>query len=252
MARPLKLNAVIAVEKGVKSRSLGVVSELYKTIQKPELFDGFVRTYSKLNEEDPDLPLDRKVVQFRMQDVLSALRLSKSELIDVLAQVDVGNTQARASVWVDGKEILPELPATTLLSLEKELIDLRSFVSQIPVLDNAETWKAERDDNTGYWITDVTSVHRTKKIVKSLVLIQPTKEHPGQAQAIQEDIVAGFWNTVKHSGAMKKLEKEAIAARVEKLLIAVKKAREEANGDTPVPEAPGIGAKLFDFIFEGR
>lgn len=252
MAKQLKLNACIAVEKGIKSRSCSVVSELYKTIQKPELFEGLVRIYRKRDDADVDLPSERKVVQFRMQDILGALRLSKSELIDVVAQVDIANTQAKASVWVDGKEIFSDLPTTTLLSLEKELTDLRTFVEKIPLLDNAESWKPKQDDNTGLWLTETSSTHRSKKIMKSLVLIEPTKEHPGQAQLVQEDIIAGYWDTVKHSGAMKKLEKEGIAARIEKLLIAVKQAREEANGATVAPEAPGIGAKLFDFIFEGR
>ena len=39
----------------------------------------------------------------------------------------------------------------------------------------------------------------------------------------------GFWHTVRHSGAMPKPEKDKILDRVEKLIIAVKEAREKAN-----------------------
>ncbi|MDQ3812829.1 MAG: hypothetical protein M3347_02630 [Armatimonadota bacterium] len=39
-----KLNQVVAIEKGVKSRVYGEVTELHKTSQKPELFNGFIKT----------------------------------------------------------------------------------------------------------------------------------------------------------------------------------------------------------------
>ena len=250
MAKLLKLNACIAVAKGIKSRSLSVVSDLYKTIQKPELFDGLTRTYRKLDDGDVDLPSERKVVQFRMKDILSALRVSKSELIDIIAQVEIGNTQGKAAVWIDGQELLPELPAIVLLPLEKELLDIRTFVEKIPVLDNAEAWKPKQDDNTGLWVTEVSSTHRTKKVPKPVTLYEATDKHPAQTTLLQEDIVAGYWDTVKHSGAMKTLEKEAILERVEKLLIAVKQAREEAN-DTPAPPPGGYGSKIFDYLFGG-
>ena len=248
MSKILKLNAALAVAKGVKSRSCAVVSDLYKTIQKPELFEGFARTYRKINDEDADLPSERKVVQFRIKDILSALRVSKSELIDLVAQVDLANTQAKASVWVDGKEVLPELPATTLLALEKELTDLRTFVEKIPVLDNAEAWLSTQDDNTGLWVTEKASTHRTKKVPRAFTVAKATDKHPEQATVLQEDIIAGYWDTVKHSGAMKKLEKEAVLERTERLLIAVKQAREEAN-DAPAPNRGGYGAKVFDYLF---
>jgi hypothetical protein len=247
MSKPLKLSAVLAVRKGIKSRSLSVVTALSKIVQKPELFEGFARVYRKRDDADMDLPSERKVVQYRVKDALSALRMSKIELIDTSAQVDEGNTRAKASVWVDGKEVLPEIPVETLLSLEKELVDIRTFVEAIPVLDHAEAWKPEADGNSGLWVTEVTSTLKTKKVQKSLVLLEPTKEHPGQAQLITEDQIVGFWETQKQSGALRRSDKESILARTDKLLNAVKQAREQAN-DTVVSPNFGIGAKLFDFL----
>lgn len=250
MSKSVKLNAVIAVAKGIKSRSCSVVSDLYKTIQKPELFEGLVRNYRKLDDGDVDLPSERKVVQFRTKDILSALRVSKSELIDVTAQMEIANTQAKASVWIDGKEILPELPAIVLLPLEKELVDLRTFIEKLPILDHGEAWKPKPDDNTGLWVTEVSSTHRTKKVPKPVTLYEATDKHPAQTTLLQEDIIAGYWDTTKLSGAMKKLDKEAILERVEKLLNAVKQAREEAN-DAPAPQKGGYGAKIFDYLYHG-
>ena len=42
-----KLNQIIAIEKGIKSRVYGDLTELNKAIQKPDLFNGFQKTYQK-------------------------------------------------------------------------------------------------------------------------------------------------------------------------------------------------------------
>jgi hypothetical protein len=54
---------------------------------------------------------------------------------------------------------------------------------------------------------------------------------------------------VKHSGALPKLEKQELAERVEKLLQAVKQAREKANS---VDEAatPKVGEAVFTYLLD--
>jgi hypothetical protein len=241
-----KLNQVIAVEKGVKARAHGVISELYKTVQKPDLFNGLTRTYLKKDDEGEDLPSEKKHVQFRIKDVLGALRVSQSELFDITAQKDTANAGAKAAVIIDGVEVLPELPVTTLLTLEKQITDLRSFVEAIPVLDNSEDWGL--DENSGFYKAEPVQTHRTKKSVRPLVLYPATPEHPAQTQMIQEDVIAGFWSTVRQSAAMPRPEKERIAERVEKLLIGIKEARERAN-DTDASKKPAVGSAVFGYLF---
>jgi hypothetical protein len=46
-----KLNQIIAVLKGIKSRDTKTVSELYHAAQKPDLFNGFSKNYRPINEE---------------------------------------------------------------------------------------------------------------------------------------------------------------------------------------------------------
>jgi hypothetical protein len=240
-----KLNQVIAIEKGVKARAHSVVSDLYKVIQKPDLFNGAVRTYQKKDDDGEDLPGERKHVQFRTQDVLGTVRMSTSELIDLTAQKDIANTEAKAEVSVGGTRILPELPVSTLLFLEKQLTDLRTFVEALPVLDNAESWSL--DVNSGLYKTDAVQTSRTKKVQRPLVLFPATPEHPAQTQLVTEDVIAGFWSTIRQSAAMPKPEKEAISGRIEKLLIGVKEARERAN-DTDAGAKPAIGAAIFEYL----
>ena len=53
MSKP-KLNQVIAIEKGVKSRVYGEITEMHKTSQKAELFNGFAKNYRKKDEDGED------------------------------------------------------------------------------------------------------------------------------------------------------------------------------------------------------
>ena len=80
------------------------------------------------------------------------------------------------------------------------MTDLKTIIGNFPVLDPSEKWMF--DDGAGYHRTESTLTQRTKKIQRPLVLIQPTKEHPGQAVVITEDIVTGNWELTKFSGAM--------------------------------------------------
>jgi hypothetical protein len=64
-----KLNQIVAVEKGVKSRVYGEITEMHKASQKPDLFNGFVKTYRKKDEEGEDYPQERKKVQLEAESV---------------------------------------------------------------------------------------------------------------------------------------------------------------------------------------
>ena len=240
-----KLNQVIAIEKGVKARAHAQISELHKIIQKEKVFEGVARDYRPKDDDGEALPSERKIVQFRVQEVLGALKLNVSELMDVTAQKDIANCSASAPVVIDGRAVLPELPVTTLLFLEKQVTDLRTFVSALPELDIAEAWSF--DDHSGLYKTEPVQTQRTKKVQRALVLYPATDKHPAQTQLVTEDVIAGFWQAVRQSGALPKPQKMAMLARIDKLLIAIKEAREQAN-DSPANEKPQIGAQVFEYL----
>jgi hypothetical protein len=241
-----KLHELIAVEKGVKARAYGALTEYHKLIQKGDLFAGMSRVYQKRDEDGEDLPGESKRVQNTVREVLAAVKLSQTELYDLTAQKDIANSEAKAAVTIDGVEIIPPLPVTTLLFLEKQLTDLRTFILALPILDEAETWTL--DENSGLYKSDAVQTHRTKKTQRPIVLYDATEKHPAQTQLITDDVIVGFWTMVKQSGALPKLEKNKLALRVEKLLDAVKAARERANAAT-VADKPGIGARVFGYVF---
>lgn len=240
-----KLNQIIAIEKGIKSKAYGEFSELNKVVQKPELFNGFSKTYQKKDEDSESLPPESKRVQFTTIDVLRNSQRILTELFDLTARKDYTNCKAVATVRLDEKEIIKDAPVSFLLFMEKQLTDLRTFIGNLPVLDSSDDWN--KDPNSGLFKTEIVQTHRTKKTVKPIVLYPATEQHPAQTQLVQEDIIAGYWNQIKQSGAMPLPQKREILGRVEALLQAIKQAREEANGLDEVA-TPEIGEAVFNYI----
>lgn len=241
----MKLNQIIAVEKGVKARAFAELSELNKVIQKPALFNGFAKAYQPKDAEGETLPPENQRVQFVATEVLRSVERGLGELFDITARKDWTNCVAKADVLVDGNVVLTGAPVSFLLFLEKQLTDIRTFVGNLPVLDPAESWS--EDKNSGLYRTEPTSTHRTKKVQKPIVLYPATPEHPAQTQIITEDVIVGFWSQVKQSGAIPRPQKLIILDRVERLLKAVKEAREAANIQEEV-KTPDIGAAIFGYL----
>lgn len=241
-----KLNQIVAIEKGIKSRACAEISELYKTVQKNELFVGFNRTYETLNDGEEVLPDEKVKVKYTIKDVVDRISVVQEELFDITYRKDATNCLAKADVVVDEEVVLEGIPATNLLFIEKQLVDLRTFISSLPVLDDSDDWTA--DVNSGLYKSEVVRTHRNKKVNKPIVLYDATDKHPAQTQMVTEDVLVGYWKNQKVSGAVPKNKKQELLSRVEQLLKAVKIAREEANSKEEVSKYD-VGSRILNFIF---
>jgi hypothetical protein len=240
-----KLNQVLAIEKGVKSKTHSTLTQLYHRVQKNALLAGQSRTYTPLDEDGVKLPPESQRVQVRADDVLKNVSKSLIELFNVTAQKDMANRGASADIVVDGNILLEGVPVTYLLFLEKQLTDLKTMVAKIPTLDADTSWTF--DANAGVFRSEATETTKTKKVQKPIVLYPATPEHPAQTQLVTEDVVVGNWTTVRQSGALPSDRKERLGERIVKVLEAVKFARESANS----AEAPRhtLGDDILGFIF---
>lgn len=239
-----KLNQIVAVVQGKKSRVEKEKGEIYKKLQKSPLFDGISRTYKPLDEEGETLPPETKNIQLSVSQSLDEFSAVVVDLIDATATLDSSNCEAFADVKVDKQVILSRVPVTHLLFLEKQLTDVQTFVSHCPVLDPAETWKW--DETSACYRSEPSGTNRTKKVMRNHVKAEATEKHPAQVETYTEDIKVGDWATVKFSGAIPQQTKNLWVARIRQLVEAVKFAREEANSI----EAKTVkyGQSLFDFI----
>lgn len=222
-----KLNQVIAVEKNVKSRALQDLTEAHHSLQKSALLAGISRTYRPKDEEGEQLPPESTRVQLKSEEIIRKTSEALSKLFDVVATKDWANCKAKADVVVDGQAILRDVPATYLLFLEKQLVDLHTFIKKLPVLDASESWTF--DPSADCWATEPVMTTRTKKVPRNHVKAEATEHHPAQVEVYYEDVTVGNWRTIKFSGALPARRVNELLARVEKLQEAVKFAREEAN-----------------------
>ena len=189
-----KLNQIIAVEKGVKSKSFADLTDAHHAVQKTGPLAGIARTYQPKDEEGEQLPAESTRVQLKAEEILRKVADTLTRLFDVTATKDWSNLTARADIVVDGQTIAREVPVTYLLFLEKQLVDLHTFVKKLPVLDAAESWT--RDDSTDSWKTDPVRTIRTKKVPRNHVKAEATEKHPAQVDVYYEDVAVGYWTTI--------------------------------------------------------
>jgi len=239
-----KQHQVIAVEKGIKSRQHKFITAAYHLFTKPSFFDGFSKVFEKRNEDEADLPDETQLVQQQVEQMLQDIAEQNTEYWDIVAAKDHANCVAKADVVVGDTVLLTQVPATHLLFLEKQLVELQTALESVPVLDPAFDWTF--DVNSGLHKSEPKQTTKTRKVEEVLVLYPHTPEHPAQTKAITADKIIGTWRTVKHSGALTAPRKKMLLKRVRELVKAVKYAREEAN-EVEAPEK-SVGSKVFDYL----
>jgi hypothetical protein len=241
----LALNKLIAIESGVKSAAKRKETDLYHVLQKNALLNGINRTYQPKDDDGDRLPSETTLVQVKVEKVIKDLSAELTRLFDVTLTKEVGNSQAKADVVVDGKTLLKQVPVTYLLFLEKQLVDINTFIGKLPVLDPASEWVY--DSNNDVHVTTAVQTVKTKKVPRNWVKAEATDKHPAQVEIFHEDVIVGTWTKVDYSGAIPATRKAELLARVEKLITAVKFAREEAN--SLIVDDQHAGDKVFSYLF---
>lgn len=241
----VKLNQIIAVESGVKTKAERGLTDLYHLVQKQALLSGITRTYTPKDDDGDRLPSESTLVQVRVPEVLQQVSSVLTRLFDVTLTKEHANQVAHANVVVDGNTLVEDVPVTYLLFLEKQLVSIKTFVEKLPTLDPASLW--QYDVNNDQWVTAPVQTVRTKKVPKNWVKAEATEKHPAQVEVFHEDVLVGTWTKIDSSGAIPATRKSELLNRIEKLQTAVKFAREEANSlEITDFEA---GSQVFSYLF---
>ena len=241
----VKLNQIIAIANGKKTSLQKSFTDIYQKLGKSELFNGLARVYVPTEDGGESQPPESKSVQYKTSTAIEDARKLLTELFDVTLTQDNANTLAKADVVVDGVTVLANVPVTYLLFLEKQITDLKTFVSKLPTLDPAESW--EFDSNYDLYKTKPIVSNRSKKVYKTLVKAEATKEHPAQVEVYTEDVKVGEWNTTKYCSAISAKEKNEMLDRITKLDDAIKFARENANNLEVTKQ--NAGESVLNFVF---
>lgn len=239
-----KLHELLAVEGDLKSRAQQTKSQIEKLFSDGSgRLLGKVITYQVDEGEDPRPPEITELATTATTE-LELFRGAYGQWLDVTIQKEVTNQEAFDHVVVDGVILFENLPATALLNLESKLAEIRNIYAAIPTNDPSERW--EWDTGREHYISLERVTHITKKVPKVLVLYEATPEHPAQVQSYSEDVRIGTRTTVLHSGMLSPSEKRSRLERIDKLLRAVKEARQRANSVDI--QSVNIAENLFNFI----
>lgn len=242
----VKLNQIVALNAPKKGEFQKQITKSYQILQKPEPFYGREGTYTPRDEENGEkLPAESTKVQLRVDSILEELKEPWSEMFDVVLTNDVGNSQATADLIVDETTILKNVPVSTLLFLEKKLVEWGNVLSAIPVLPLSHTWNYNSD--FALYETPVQHTIRTTKEEIPLVLYEATDKHPAQTKTIVKDVPVGSWERKITSSAMPLTEVDRLKKKLAKLKEGVIKAREQANS-MEIEQQKG-GDQILNFLF---
>lgn len=243
-----RLCQIVAIEKGEKASVNKETAPIFQAAKMPTLFSGLTKTYDPRDEDGAQYPEETSKVQHTVVDLLEAFVKPSARLLDVIATKETANTKAFADVVVDGTTVIECVPVSFLLQLEKYLQqEVRGLVVSLPTLDTAQDWEPDTSGDRGVYVTKQTTRTKTKKVNKPITLAPATDRHPAQVQMVTEDIVEGYWHEKRFSGAISGQRKQELLDRVDKLINAVKFAREEANSTTVEDKA--VGGSTFRYLF---
>jgi len=250
-----KLHEVIAVEGDLESVYKKILNETATTFtKKADHFQAFIKTLTffddKRNEQEAGVFHEAKEMVTTVQDKLDYMIGSCVNYYDALMQKEGTNQVAKADLEVDGMTIATDVPATWLLGMESRLRTLRGVYECIPTTQPGIKWEVDKSQgNNILRAADPQKTAKTEKEWKIITLAEPTKEHPAQVERVPENHTVGYYVRQDWTGMVTPARKSELLGRIDKLIRAVKKARQRANSTEVVKH--DVGRKLFKYINEG-
>lgn len=245
-----KMHELLAAESNVTGVYNAMTEETFNVLGKADHFTRTVTAKTYFNEEDTKLnETTTKDITTTVSDRLGYFfGRPFQNMIDTALQKDATNQVAKANLIVEGKTLLEDVPATALLNWETKFDALRKMLLKIPTLQPGLVWV--EDENENLWKTDEPVVSfQTKKTMVPVELSPATEKHPAQVDKIFEDIPVARIEKTTWSGMWTSKQKADALARLDTLLVAIKKARQRANRTDVVKVR--AGKILADFILKG-
>ena len=244
------LHELLGRRAGVRARVKTVIDDAYKRLQRPALFTGGTKRYTPLTEEDGTTYPDQDVVlqlsaNFVLRDAASAL----AELFNITMTVDEANAMATSDIIVNGEVIYPNVPAVTLIAVEKRLTDLHTMIAAAPGLDPAERWFFDPATSSYRSATPVETL-KMKKVTRYTTVFAGDQHHAPDIRERTEDVPVGKWTSVNLSGGLSAEERAKLLRRVDLLRQAAREARERANSMRLTSDGTSdLGEALMGHIF---
>jgi len=230
MSEKQQLHEIIAVEKDVHSQIQSIMNESIKIFKEPKNFISFHKTYEPYLDDTTLYPDERLEMKTNVLDRINYTFKYIINYYDIAAKKEATNCMAKADLIVDGETIIENLPATLLLTLEKEFKQLLVVWKTLPTLPAQSEW--ETDPNAKKGVVRLKHPHkriRTKRVPDIITLAPATKEHPAQVTQGEKEINEGIWTQNEWCGSVSSAYKARMLENIELLIRGAKKARMRAN-----------------------
>lgn len=244
-----KLHEILAVEKSVESVAKKLKDESLRTFNKDNLFIGQVKEYRPFDESQAHLATSDSIkMETTVDENIDYTANAIAKYWDVVLQKDATNQKAKADIVVDGKVLAENVPVTFLLGLETKLGNLRDLYTSIPTLAPGYNWiKDEANEKAGVFkMAEPAKQFKSEKTIDYKVIVEPTQHQKAEIREVSKTDYIGEYSVIKWCGMYTPHDKARKLENLDKLLVAVRKARMRAN-DQKI-EKRTIGNTLFDFI----
>lgn len=248
-----KMHELLGVEASLKGQASKTRNELIVTFDKRvHLFQGRIKTFRPLDETQPHTTEDKQDIQSSIAAEIKWVSTYQAKAVDIVFQIDLANKEAKADVLdEDGNILWKDVPATTLLHLEKHRIpEWKALIEAIPTLDPAKGFVEDPQNGDGHFKAREVVNPRSKKGKKVYIKYEATDKHPAQTELIDEDIPVGTLLTQEWSALITPQKKSELLDQVERLARAVSSARSKANEHSIETKDKKIGAELLDYVFK--
>lgn len=248
------LHEILAVEGTLEGKAKAIIQEAEKVFaERHQLFQGRVRTLTLFTGDDATLKEAQENAERQEQQIVTTVNTRLSYVwdsivpwLDAVLQKETTNQTARADVVVDGNVVLQQVPVTFLLGLESKLRVLREMYVKLPTLDVAIPWVAAPDMGQDIVKSPEVTTLKQEKSEDHIVVVQPTDRHPAQVVTKSVNKTIGAYKLTVTSGMITPSTKSLWLSRIDKLLQAVKQARQRAN-EAELIDAHS-GQVIHDFI----
>lgn len=243
-----KLHELIAVEPDVTSEAQKVCDEAKALFDKRQHFTGSTRTVKMFaDERRQEDGVEHKALDTTVDAKLRYIHGAVIRALDLFAQKETTNAEAKADLVVDDAVLVKNMPATALLGLETRLKQLREVYAAIPTLAPGIEWQF--DEQLGaYRMVHPEVRGKTEKELRFKEVSPATDKHPAQVEKWWADAPVGRITTDEVSGMLSPAQKSVLLGRIDKLIRAAKQARQRANCQEVVKVQ--IGKTLIDFIHQ--
>lgn len=249
----MKLHELLAVSTSQTTQSNKLRQDLSNTFEKKRhLFEQKLVTFTPSAEGASAVTEQQSDIQSTVAKELEWIAPHLAKTLDISLQIEDANTRAKADVMLpDGTVLLADVPATTLLPLQKRIAELQQLIASIPTLDPAKGFQPDEAAGKGIFKARPIRKNRTAKVQEPLVLAPATEQHAAQVQLVSKDVVTGTIVEEEWSGLITPAQKADLLERVELVSRAVRAARSRAN-EAEVDKTKRIGKPLLDFIFGSK